>query len=198
LSNKFKNGKEFTPNESQIQSIQFAKSVGSGLLAYGVGVGKTASAMLNISYALDNQLCKKPILIVPNPTYEKWKMEMFGGVKTIYQVTYTENDNELSLTFEIQSKAEKFAKAVNGKLSVQTENIYGHLSHITNYVELYNLNEQRVRSIKDYTDFEENQFITISELIVYLKSLPKDYIFNNEQINNNIREKYDDFEVVNV
>lgn len=198
LSNKFKNGKEFTPNESQIQSIQFAKSVGSGLLAYGVGVGKTASAMLNVSYALDNQLCKKPILIVPNPTYEKWKMEMFGGVKTIYQVTYTENDNELSLTFEIQSKAEKFAKAVNGKLSVQTENIYGHLSHITNYVELYNLNEQRVRSIKDYTDFEENQFITISELIVYLKSLPKDYIFNNEQINNNIREKYDDFEVENV
>jgi len=198
MSNKFKNGKEFTPNESQIQSIQFSKSVGSGLLAYGVGVGKTASAILNISYALDNQICKKPILIVPNPTYEKWKMEMFGGVKNIYEVTYTENDNQLSLTFEIQSKAEKFAKAVNGTLRVQTENIYGHISHITNYVDLYNLNEQRVRSIKDYTDFEEIQIRNISELIVYLKSLPKDYLFNNEQINNNIREKYDDFEVQNV
>ena len=73
FSNKFKNGRPFTPNETQIQSIQFAKSVGSGLLAYGVGVGKTASAILNVSYALDNRLCKKPIFIVPNPTYLKWK-----------------------------------------------------------------------------------------------------------------------------
>jgi hypothetical protein len=198
LSNKFKNGKEFIPNESQIQSIQFAKSVGSGLLAYGVGVGKTASSILNVSYALDNELCKKPIFIVPNATYEKWKMEMFGGVKTIYEVTYTENENSLSLTFEVQSKAEKFAKAVNGKLKVQTENIYGHIPHLTNYVELYNLNEERVRKIKDYTDIEEIQINNISELIVYLKSLPKDYQFNNAQINNNILDKYDDFEVENV
>lgn len=198
LSNKFKNGKEFIPNESQIQSIQFSKAVGSGLLAYGVGVGKTASSILNVSYALDNELCKKPIFIVPNATYEKWKMEMFGGVKTIYEVTYTENDNSLSLTFEIQSKAEKFAKAVNGKLKVQTENIYGHIPHITNYVELYNLNEDNVRKIKDYTDIEEIQINNISELIVYLKSLPKDYKFDNAQINNIILDKYDDFEFENV
>jgi hypothetical protein len=198
LSNKFKNGKIFIPNESQIQSIQFTKSVGSGLLAYGVGVGKTASAILNVSYALDNQICKKPILIVPNATYEKWKMEMFGGVKTIYEVTYTENDNSLSLTFEQQNKAEKFAKAVNGKLNVQTETIYGHISQIANYVELYNLNEQSVRRIKDYTDIEEIQINNISELIVYLKSLPKNYEFDNAEINSNIREKYDDFEIENV
>jgi hypothetical protein len=198
LSNKFKNGKEFTPNESQIQSMQFSKAVGSGLLAYGVGVGKTASAILNISYALDNDLCEKPILIVPNATYEKWKMEMFGGIKTIYEVTYTENDNTLSLTFDVQSKAEKFAKAVSGKVKTLTEKIYGHISHITNYVELYNLNELRVRKIKDYTDVEELQISTISELLVYLKSLPKNYQFDNAQINTNIRDKYDDFEIENV
>jgi len=198
LSNKFKNGKVFTPNESQIQSIQFAKSVGSGLLAYGVGVGKTASSILNVSYAIDNGLCKKPIFVVPNATYEKWKMEMFGGVKTIYEVTYTENENSLSLTFEVQSKAEKFAKAVNGKIKTLTENIYGHISHLTSYVELYNLNESRVLKIKNYTDEEELQIRTISELLVYLKSLPKDYQFDDVQINNNIREKYDDFEIENV
>jgi len=198
LSNKFKNGKEFTPNESQIQSIQFTKAVGSGLLAYGVGVGKTASAILNVSYAIDNGLCKKPIFVVPNATYEKWKMEMFGGVKTIYEVTYTENDNSLSLTFEVQSKAEKFAKAVSGKVKTLTENIYGHISHLNNYVELYNLNESRVLKIKDYTDIEDLQIKNISDLLIYLKSLPKDYLFDNAQINSNIRDKYDDFEIENV
>jgi hypothetical protein len=198
LSNKFKNGKEFTPNETQIQSIQFAKSVGSGLLAYGVGVGKTASAILNVSYAIDNDLCKKPIFIVPNATYEKWKMEMFGGVKTIYEVTYTENDNQLSLTFDVQSKAEKFAKAVNGKVKTLVENIYGHIPHLNNYVELYNLSEEKTRKLKNYTDLEEIQIKNISELIVYIKSLPKNYEFDDIDINNNIRDKYDDFEIDNV
>jgi hypothetical protein len=198
LSNKFKNGKVFIPNETQVQSIQFAKSVGSGLLAYGVGVGKTASSILNVSYAIDNGLCKKPIFIVPNATYEKWKMEMFGGVKTIYEVTYIEKDNSLSLTFDVQSKADKFAKAVNGKVKVVSENIYGHISHLTSYVELYNLNEARVLKIKDYTDVEELQIRTISELLVYLKSLPKNYQFDNADINGNIRDKYDDFEIDNL
>lgn len=198
LSNKFKNGKVFTPNESQIQSIQFTKSVGSGLLAYGVGVGKTASAILNVSYAIDNGLCKKPIFIVPNATYEKWKMEMFGGVKTIYEVVYIENDNSLSLTFELQSKAEKFAKAVNGKINVITENIYGHISHLTSYVDLYNLNESRVLKIKNYTDVEELQIREMSELLVYIKSLAKDYQFDDAQINSKISDKYDDFEVDNL
>jgi hypothetical protein len=198
LSNKFKNGKEFTPNETQIQSIQFAKNVGSGLLAYGVGVGKTASAILNVSYAIDNGLCKKPIFIVPNATYEKWKMEMFGGVRTIYEVTYTENDNTLSLTFEIQSKAEKFAKAVNGKVKTLVENIYGHIPHLNNYVELYNLNEERVKKLKEYDDGELLHIRNISELLDLLKTLPKDYKFDNEQTNNKIRDKYDDFEVENV
>jgi len=198
LSNKFKNGKVFTPNETQIQSIQFGNSVGSGLLAYGVGVGKTASAILNLSYSLDNNLCKKPIFIVPNATYEKWKMEMFGGVKTIYEVTYIENDNSLSLTFETQGKAEKFAKAVDGKVKAKIENIYGHIPHLNNVVELYNLNEEKTKELKNYTDLEEIQIRNINELLVYLKSLPKDYQFDNVEINNNIRQKYDDFEIDSV
>jgi hypothetical protein len=198
LSNKFKNNKVFIPNETQIQSIQFAKSVGSGLLAYGVGVGKTASSILNVSYSIDNGLCKKPIFIVPNATYEKWKMEMFGGDRIIYEVKYTENDDTLSLTFDVKSKAEKFAKSVNGKVKTITEKIYGHIQHLTNYVELYNLNEERVLKIKDYTDNEELQIKNISELIDYIKSLPKDYQFDNNQINSNIRDKYDDFEIDNL
>lgn len=198
LSNKFKNGKEFIPNETQIQSIQFTKNVGSGLLAYGVGVGKTASSILNVSYAIDNNLCKKPLFVVPNATYEKWKLEMFGGVKTIYEVVYTENDNQLSLTFETESKALTFAKAVKGNLKVKTENIYGHIPHLNKVVELYNLNEQRLREIKTFTEIEELQIKKISDLISYLKSLPKEYNFNDSEINSKIKTYYDDFEFENI
>lgn len=198
LSNKFKNGKEFIPNETQIQSIQFIKNVGSGLLAYGVGVGKTASAILNVSYAIDNGICKKPIFVVPNATYEKWKMEMFGGVKTNYEVHYSENDNNLALSFEDKVKAEKFSKAVNGKVKVKNENIYGHISHLTNVVELYNLNESIVMNLKNYNDLEELQIRKIDELLAYLKKVPKDYRFENQKINNEIRAKYDDFEIQNL
>jgi hypothetical protein len=45
----------------------------SGLLAYGVGVGKTASSILNVSYVLDNNLASNPLFVVPKPTYAKWK-----------------------------------------------------------------------------------------------------------------------------
>jgi len=173
MSNKFKSGSDFTPNETQIQSIQFEKSVGSGLLAYGVGVGKTASAILNVSYALDNNLCKKPIFIVPNPTYEKWKKEMFGGMTKLYIVDYIENEKNLESSFEDEAKAKKFAKAVDGKIKEKTKKIYGHISHLNNYVDLYNLSEDYVLKIKDYTDEEKLEMKNISALLKYLKSLPK-------------------------
>lgn len=190
MSNKFKNGKIFTPNETQIQSIQFMRSVGSGLLAYGVGVGKTASAILNVSYALDNDICKKPLFIVPNPTYQKWKMEMFGGITKLYIVEYEENGNKLELSFEQEAKAKRFAKAVSGTIKERTETIYGHLSHINKVVELYNLNAESLRNIKNYSEEEEAEMIAVSELIKHLKNIPSDYNFDDESINNEIRNVY--------
>jgi hypothetical protein len=204
LSNKFKNGRDFTPNETQIQSVQFTKNVGSGLLAYGVGVGKTASSIIDVSYALDNNLCKKPLFIVPNATYEKWKMEMFGGQKTSYEVDYIENGEQLTLFFESLTKAEKFAKAVNGIIKSKQEDIYGHIPHVP-YVELGNLNESMVRSIKDYSDLDFQKMAETNALIEYLKEIPSEYIFDDEVINQyifnlytetnlyGIRERYDEF-----
>ena len=204
LSNKFKNGKKFTPNETQIQSIQFIKNVGSGLLAYGVGVGKTASSIINVSYALDNNLCKKPLFIVPNATYQKWKMEMFGGKRINYEVDYMENGQQLSLSFDSEKKAVKFAKAVNGTLKSEEEEIFGHIPHVP-YVELGNLNETYVRSIKDYSQLDLQKMSDIDGLLEYLKEIPSDYNFEDALINRNIfsvytesnlyglRSLYDDF-----
>lgn len=198
FSNKFKNGRTFTPNETQIQSMQFAKSVGSGLLAYGVGVGKTASAILNVSYALDNRLCKKPLFVVPNPTYQKWKTEMFGGFNKTYLVEYNENGTQLSLSFEDEKKAIKFAKSVDGKLKESVEKIYGHIPNRSQVVDLYNLNEEYLRKIKDYTDEEELLIQSVSKLNKYLKTLEKDYDFDNAIINNHLVDIYSQFSVDSV
>lgn len=193
LSNKFKENKPFIPNETQIQSMQFMKSIGSGLLAYGVGVGKTASAILNVSYSLDNNLCKKPLIIVPSATYRKWEMEMFGGMEEIYAVTYTNNGIASESTFKEENKAKKFAKAVDGELSIRQVQIYGHLDHRNNYVGLKNLGSEIVSNYKDYTDEDLNYMSNIGELLNYVKRLPNDYNFDDDEINNYILEKKPSF-----
>ena len=76
LARYFKKDVEFIPNPTQIQSVQYMINAKSGLLAYGVGVGKTASSILNVSYVLDNNLASKPLFVVPDPTYDKWKEEI--------------------------------------------------------------------------------------------------------------------------
>jgi hypothetical protein len=193
LSSKFKYGSDFTPNETQIQSIQFEKAVGSGLLAYGVGVGKTASAILNVSYALDNGLCKKPLFVVPNPTYEKWKKEMFGGVAREYVVEYQENGSASELSFDNKTKAIKFAKATNGTLKESVKKIFGHIPHRNKVVDLFNLNEDFIRNIKDFTEEEEIALVNIAKLNKLLKKQEDSYDFLNDNVNNEILELYPQF-----
>ncbi len=193
LSNKFKNNKPFIPNETQVQSLQFIKSAGSGLLAYGVGVGKTASAIMNISYALDNNICKKPLIVVPNPTYKKWEKEMFGGMDEVYVVNYNENGLNTESSFDNKKKAEKFAKLVNGNITIRQEKIYGHIGHVKNYVSLYNLSSEVLKDIKDYSEADLSQMQNIADLLVYARNLDKNYMFDDEEINNYISTNYGNF-----
>lgn len=62
----------------QREGIAFMTAVGSGLIAYDVGVGKTMTAIINIANALYSGKCKRPLIVVPNPTYNKWLKELFG------------------------------------------------------------------------------------------------------------------------
>ncbi len=62
----------------QREGIAFMTAVGSGLIAYDVGVGKTMTAIINIANALYSGKCKRPLIVVPNPTYSKWLKELFG------------------------------------------------------------------------------------------------------------------------
>ncbi len=62
----------------QREGVAFMSIVGSGCLAYGVGVGKTMCAIVNLAQAIQTGTCKRPVLVVPKPTYNKWKRELFG------------------------------------------------------------------------------------------------------------------------
>lgn len=61
------------------EAIAYMEAVGSGILAYDVGVGKTVSALLELANALHQAKCKRPLIIVPNPTYNNWLKEAMGG-----------------------------------------------------------------------------------------------------------------------
>lgn len=67
---------EFTP--AQREAIAFMEAVGSGIIAYDVGVGKTMSAIITLANAMYQGKCKSPLIVVPNPTYGKWIKEIIG------------------------------------------------------------------------------------------------------------------------
>ncbi len=67
---------QFTP--IQREGIAFMKAVGSGVIAYDVGVGKTVTAIITLANEIYSGKCKRPVIVVPNPTYRKWIKEIFG------------------------------------------------------------------------------------------------------------------------
>jgi hypothetical protein len=190
LNSVFKNGSPFTPNETQVQSMQFLKTVGSGLLAYGVGVGKTASAIMNLSYLLGSNQVKRPLLIVPNAVYEKWKSDMFGGELITYEVIYIDNNFETSITFEDLKKAQKFSKDADGEIFEKRQIIDGHIPQWNKYVELGNLNPDACKRIKIYTDEEIIKMERADILESYIKQIPEDYDFIEGEIANQIIAGY--------
>lgn len=195
LSKTFKDGSEFIPNPTQIQSVQFMKTVGSGLLAYGVGVGKTASSILNVSYALDNEFAKKPMFVVPNSTFDKWIFEIKGGVKTIYKVIYEVDGKKREQVYSEKREANKFKKEVKGKLKEEQKTVQGLLPHINKIVPLYNLNADVVKNeVKIYSDEEKETMKKMEELRNYIKDLSPQTDLGNPKVNERIRELYDDYE----
>ena len=65
-------------SEAQREAIAYMEVAGSGLLAYDVGVGKTMSAIITLANSIQSGKCKRPLIVVPNPTYRKWIREIIG------------------------------------------------------------------------------------------------------------------------
>jgi SNF2 family DNA or RNA helicase len=41
-------------------------------------VGKTITAIAELANSVKSGKCKRPLVVVPNATYENWKKELFG------------------------------------------------------------------------------------------------------------------------
>lgn len=65
-------GKKFILHEQQKKGFAFLCSKGNGLLAYDVGVGKTATGIATVMYQLQHSKCTRPLIIVPKAVYSKW------------------------------------------------------------------------------------------------------------------------------
>ena len=77
-------GKKFSFHEQQKKGVAFLCSKGNGLLAYDVGVGKTATGIAAVVHQMQKQKCKRPLIIVPKAVYPKWMhdtRELFPQIK---------------------------------------------------------------------------------------------------------------------
>lgn len=77
ISTRFKQF-ELKISNAQREGVAFMQALGSGIVAYDVGVGKTMTAIVNIASELMQGKTKRPIIVVPKPTYRKWINEMVG------------------------------------------------------------------------------------------------------------------------
>jgi len=146
-SAKFKNGYPLKLSDVQRNSIAFMKLKGCGLLAYDVGVGKTLSAIINLSYALDNGLCKRPLLVVPKMTYQgTW----LGSLQN---------------------------NKVYDKDKKEDVNMYGVLPHLPKVNELFNLNTKLIKkSIRTYEKEDYKKFDAMEQSIMELDEILNKYV----------------------
>ena len=67
-----KDNKPFELYEQQVKGVAFLTQKGNGLLAYDVGVGKTAAGIVATVSQLQSGRAKRPLIIVPKAVYTKW------------------------------------------------------------------------------------------------------------------------------
>lgn len=109
-----KNGKKFKLYDQQIKGVSFLCNKGNGLLAYDVGVGKTAAGIVVTVNQIQTGRSKRPVIVVPNAVYAKWYndiCELFPNIKVndLYNLNkestekYRNKDNPHKLDIEENS-----------------------------------------------------------------------------------------------
>ena len=72
----YKGDSKFKLYNQQIKGISFLCNKGNGLLAYDVGVGKTAAGIVATVNQIQTERSKRPLIIVPNQVYSKWYIDI--------------------------------------------------------------------------------------------------------------------------
>jgi hypothetical protein len=76
-------GNKFLLHDQQVAGASFLVQKGNGLLAYDVGLGKTAAGIIATKVQTELGRAKKPLIIVPRAVYKNWIRdlhELFPGV----------------------------------------------------------------------------------------------------------------------
>ena len=111
----FNGDDKFRLYDQQIKGISFLSNKGNGLLAYDVGVGKTAAGIVANVNQIQLGRSRRPLIVVPNSVYTKW----YNDIKELFpnvQVNDLYNFNKDSL--------EKFRDAKNlHKLNIPENSI---------------------------------------------------------------------------
>ena len=79
-----KNGKKFKLYKQQVKGVSFLTNKGNGILAYDVGVGKTAAGIVASIGQTQTGRSKRPLIVVPNAVYSTWYddiAELFPNTK---------------------------------------------------------------------------------------------------------------------
>ena len=79
----YKGDEPFTLYDQQIKGVSFLCSKGNGLLAYDVGVGKTAAGIAATVNQIQMGRASRPLIIVPKAVYDKWCEDFHSLFPTI-------------------------------------------------------------------------------------------------------------------
>ena len=74
--NLYRKGSHFRLYEQQIKGISFLCNKGNGILAYDVGVGKTAAGIVATVQQIQSGRSKRPLIIVPKSVIGKWESDI--------------------------------------------------------------------------------------------------------------------------
>lgn len=79
-----KDGVPFTLHDQQLKGVSFLCNKGNGLLAYDVGLGKTACGIVATVNQIQSGRAKRPLICVPKAVYDKWMhdtQELFPNIQ---------------------------------------------------------------------------------------------------------------------
>ncbi|AEB14627.1 MuF-C-terminal domain-containing protein [Treponema succinifaciens] len=80
----YKGDSKFKLYDQQIKGISFLCNKGNGILAYDVGVGKTAAGIVATVNQIQTGRSSRPLIVVPNQVYSKWYTDirqLFPNIK---------------------------------------------------------------------------------------------------------------------
>lgn len=118
-------GKKFILSRQQVKGVSYLLQNGNGILAYDVGVGKTATGIAANAGQLQTGRAKRPLIIVPKAVYTKWVhdiRELFPNIQV------NELGNLSAMTIDKFSNGNFGLVIPEGSVSICTEQALQHIS----------------------------------------------------------------------